>query len=156
SPWVIVQDVMILAVNASVHSMNESIPASPAWVLQKGRGEDALAARRKHYPDRVIHAARHDRFDAGAVRPATEHVGGARGERAAAGALVGLFRERTLTPVNPAIRALVRPVQIVRAVRKRLTLEPLGSQVGHASALGIREFPNARRRRHVERAGKPH
>ena len=81
---------------------------------------------------------------------------GVRDERLPAGPLVGLLGERALAPVDPAVRAEVRAVQVVGAAGQRLALEPLFALVGDAVAVGVGQLPDARRRGDVERAVEPH
>jgi hypothetical protein len=76
-------------------------------------------------------------------------------ERGTPGTRVGLLRERPLAPVDPAVGAEIGPVQVVGAAGQRLALEPLLAAVGHAVAVGVGQLPDARRRRHVERAVGP-
>ena len=123
---------------------------------EKRRREDAFAARREDDIDRVVHAAGHDWLDAAAVGPASEDVRRLGDERRLAGALIPLLGKRSLGPVNPAVRAEIRAVQIVRAACQGLPLEPLAALVGHAVAFGVGQLPNTGRRGDIDRAGVPH
>ena len=80
----------------------------------------AFAAGREDDIDRVIHAAGHDRLDAGAIGPAAEDVGCAGDEWRLARPLVGLLGEGSLAPVDPAVgpgygpcRSLAQPVSVL-------------------------------------------
>src|SRR5690242_16235601 len=95
--------------------MDEAVAFARGGVLKEGGGEDALAAGGEDDFDGIVHAAGHDRLDAGAVGARSEDVGGAGGEFFAVGQRVGLFGERAFAPVNPAVGAQIRSVQIVGA-----------------------------------------
>ena len=60
-----------------------------------------------------------------------------------------------LRPVDPAIGSEVGPVEIVRAASERLALKPLLAAVRDAVAVGVRQLPDARRRRDIERSVEP-
>ena len=87
-----------------------------------------------------------------AIGPAAEDVGRAGDERRLARPLVGLLGERPFAPVDPAVGAEIGPVQVVGAAGQRLALEPLDALVGDAVAIGVGQFPDARRRGDIERA----
>src|SRR5208282_4328585 len=89
-PGVVVDDVVVLTVDAAIDGVDQPVAATAAGVLDEGRRQDAFAAWREHDMYRVIHAAGQDRLDAGAVRPAAEDMGRAGDERRQAGTLVGL------------------------------------------------------------------
>src|SRR5262249_41523317 len=72
-----------------------------------------------------------------------------------AGPLVRLLRKGALAPVDPAVGAEVRAMQVVGASGKRLALEPLRALVGHAVTVGVGQLPDAGRGRDVERAVVP-
>src|SRR5207248_289258 len=76
-PGMLVDRVPVLAVDAAVDGMNDAVAVAAAGVLEERGRENALAARREDDIDRIIHAAGHDRFDAAAVGPGAEDVGGA-------------------------------------------------------------------------------
>lgn len=71
---VTVEDAVDLAVNAAVDGVDQAVALAAAGVDEERGGEDPLAARREHDVDRVVHAARHDRFDARAVGTGPEDV----------------------------------------------------------------------------------
>ena len=123
-PFVLVDRCVVLAVDAAVDGVNQAVALAAGRTLQKGGGEDAFAAGREDDVHRVVHPAGHHRLDAGAVGPAAEDVGGLRDERRLARTLIGLLREGALAPVDPAVRAEVRAVQVVGATGQRLALEP--------------------------------
>ena len=125
-------------------------------MLEKGGGQDPFAGGREGHIDRVVHAAVHDRFNHAVARTPAEDVRGLGHERGLAGPLVGLLGERTLGPVDRAVETEVGPMQIVRAAGERLPLEPLFTPIRDAVPIGVRQFPDARRRRHIERAVEPH
>ena len=148
--------IMDLAVDAAVNRVDQAVALAAAGIHKEGRREDPLAAGSEDDVDRVVHAAGHDRLDAGSIRPAAEDMGRPRDERRLARPLVGLLGERPLAPVDPAVGPEIRAMQVVGAAGERLALEPLDSLVGHAVAVGIRQLPDARRRGDVERAAVPH
>ena len=73
-------------------------------------------------------------------------VSGAGRELSAVGQRVLLFGECPFAPVNPAVRAAVRAVQIVCATRERLAVEPDFLLVRLAVVVGVGELPDLRRR----------
>ena len=133
---------MVLAEDAAVDRVQETVALAVGGVLQERRREEAVAGRREHDIDGVVHAAGHHRLDAGAVGVRAEDVRGPRDERLAAGECVRLFGERALGPVDFPVGAGVRPVQVVRTPGERRPGEPLD-----ADRLGLRrvELPDARR-----------
>jgi hypothetical protein len=148
-----VKHAVILSVHTPVDGVEESVPAAVA-LDDRGR-ENPLAFRRERHVDRVVHPARHHRFEARAVGAAAKDVGGARLPLAAVHQ-VRLLGEGALAPVNPTVGARIGTVQVVRAAGKGLALEPLDAVLGHAVAIAVGELPDARRRRHVERAALEH
>ena len=78
------------------------------------------------------------------------------GELLAARQRVLLLRERPLAPVDPAVGAEVRAVQVVGAAGERLAVEPHLLLVGLAVAVGVGELEDLRRGGDVERPVQPH
>ncbi len=155
-PAMIVDDIPGLAIDTAVNVVDEAVTQAPGWELEEGGGEDALAAGGEDQIDGIIHAAGHDRLDAGAVGPGAEDVGCPRYQGLCSGPFVSLLRERSFTPVDPAVWPEIGPMQIVRTARECLALEPFDSLVGHAGALGVGQLPDARRRGHVQGSLVPH
>ena len=150
-----VDDRVDLAVDAAVDRMDQAVAVAAAGLLEEGGREDPLAAGREHDVDRVVHPAGHHRLDRAVVGPRAEDVRRLGDKGRASRPLVGLFGERPLAPVDPAVGPEIGPVQVVGAAGERLALEPLLAAVGHAVAVGIGQLPDARRRRDVERAREP-
>src|SRR5882672_4532077 len=134
-PRVVVNHIVIFAVDSAVNGMNDAVALSSARMLEKRRGEDALAAGREHDVDRIIHAAGHHRLDSASIRATTKDVSGPSDQGWFAGSLISLLGEGAFAPVNPAVRAKVRAVQIVGASCQGLALKPLDPLVGHAVTL---------------------
>ncbi len=155
-PLVAIDDAVLLAVHAAVDGVHERIAAPELRMLEKRGCEDPFALRREGDLHRVVHAAGHHHFNARVPGPPPQDVCGTRDEGSLAGAIVGLLRERPFGPVDPAVRSEVRPVQIVGARGQRFSFEPLLAPIGDAVAVRIRQLPDARRSRHVERAVEPH
>src|SRR5258708_39141647 len=84
---------IIFAINAAIDGMDEPVAAAAARILKERGREDAFAAGCEHDFHRVVHASRHDRFDAGAVGPAAKDMRGPCNKRFVAGALVRLLSE---------------------------------------------------------------
>src|SRR5438876_7870605 len=99
-PLVLVDRVVVLAIDAAVNGMNDPVALAAAGRLEKGSGEDPFATGSEHDFDRVIHSSGHYRLDAGPVRPCTEYMGSPRYEWRLAGAIVGLFGESSFAPVD--------------------------------------------------------
>ena len=145
-----------LAVDAAVHRVDQSVAVASPRMLQERRREDPLAAWCKDHVHRVIHAASHHRLDPGPIRTAAEDMRSPRHKLRLAVAFVRLLGERSFAPIDPAVGAGVRAVQIVGAPRQRLAGEPFFAFVGHAVAVGVGELPDAGRGRNIERAVQPH
>src|SRR5262249_44234023 len=109
-PWMVVNDVMIFAIDAAVDRINKAIAFCAAGMLQNRRREDALAARTEDYIDRVVHAAGHDRLNPGAIGLAAKNVGGARHQWRFTGPFIRLLGKGPLAPINPAIRTEIGTV----------------------------------------------
>ena len=154
-PGMVIDDVVILAVDTAVDGMDQAVTEAAARVHQEGSGEDPLAAGGKDHLDRIIHAAGHDRLDAGTVRAGAKDVRGARDQGRPARSLVSLLGEGTLAPVDPAVRAQVRAVQVVGAAGQRLAVEPDLALVRLAVVVGVRQLPDLRRGADVDRPAIP-
>ena len=150
---VAIKDTVILAVHASVNSVQQTVSQTLIGMHQKRGGEDAFAARRKGHFDRVIHPAGHDGFDGASFGTSPKYVRRLSLEGRTAQALVGLFGKRALAPVDPAIRA---EVEIVAAVRNGLPVEPHLALFGDSVVIVVGEFPDLWRRGHIQRTVEPH
>ena len=122
--------------------MNEAVALAAAGMDEEGGREDRLAAGGEDHVDRVVHAAGHDRLDARSIGPAAEDVGCLGHKRRLAGPRVRLLGKGSLAPVDPAVPAQVRPVQVVGAAGQGFALEPFDSLVGDAVAIGVGELPD--------------
>src|SRR5260370_30805622 len=98
----IVDNIMILAIDAAVNRVNEPIALTAARMLKKGGRENPFAAGREHHPHRVIHAARHDRLEAATLGPAPEDMSSPGRESVRFSPLVGLFVSHPPSPVHPS------------------------------------------------------
>src|SRR5215471_3578468 len=107
----LVNRVVVLAVHGAVNRVDQAVSLAAAWVLEERGGENAFAAGRKRYIDRIIHAARHHGFNSSPVGTSAKDVRSASRKRLLAGPLICLLGECTLAPVNPTVGAHVRPVQ---------------------------------------------
>src|SRR5215470_3832222 len=116
---------------------------------ERGR-ENALAARREHYIDRVIHATRHHGFNSSSVGTSAKDVRSASRKRLLAGPLVCLLGECPFAPVNPAVRTEIRSMKIVGAPGTRLPIKPFDALIGGSRAFRVGQFPDDRRRADVE------
>ena len=146
---------LLLAIHAAVDCMQQTVALTAAG-LDERAAQEALARRVERDPDRIVHATREHRFEARAVGPCAKDVRGARDEWLAGRECVALLGERALRPVNPAVRAEVGAVQVVRAAGKRLAVVPDLALVRDAVAVGVGELPDLRRRGDVERAFVKH
>ncbi len=155
-PRVAVDDRVRFSVHAAVNRVQQRVPAPGLRVLEKRRRENPLAGRRERDVDGIVHSAREHDVDRGVAGPAAEDVRRARHERLLAGARVRLLRKRALGPVDPSVGSQVRTVEIVRAARQRLALEPLFAPIRDAVPVGIGQLPDARRRGDVQRPVEPH
>ena len=152
----VVHRVVIFAVDAAVNGMDQPV-AQPCFGAHQERGrKNPLAGRQEDGIDRIVHSTGHHRLDLAAIGPGAEDVRRPRGERPPFGQGVGLLGEGPFAPVDPAIRAEVRPVQVVGTASQRPAVEPDLPPVGHAVAVGVGQLPDFRRSRHIDAAGIPH
>ena len=154
--WMVVENVVVLSVDTAIDGMDQAIALAAAGMLEERGGEDPLSAGSKRDFHRIIHPARHDRFQAGAVRSAAEDMRRAGDKRGFARAVEGLLSKGSLAPIDPAIGSQVGAVHVVRAAGQSLALEPFFALVRHAVAVGVRQFPNAGGSADIERAVEPH
>ena len=139
----VVQHIVLLAEDAAVKGMGDTVaPAGLGEVDERG-GEDGLAVRREGDLDGVVHAAGHDDVEVGSVGLGAEDVGGAVVDGGAAGAGVVLLGEGSLGPVDPPVGAEVGAVDVVGAAGEGAALEPFVADVGDAVAVGVAEAPDA-------------
>src|ERR1043166_3136717 len=90
------------------------------------------------------------------VRPSAENMRGSAGKSPSSWQLISLLGKSSFAPINPAIRAKIRPMQIVGATSQRLALVPFGADVGYAIVVRVRQLPNAGRRGNIDRSVVPH
>ncbi len=148
--------VVDLAVDAPVDGVDQAITLAAPGMDEERGGEDGFAAGGEDDIHGVIHPAGHDRFDAGPIGAAAEDVGRAGREGRSAGPLVGLAGESALAPVDPAVRAGIRPVEVVGASGERLAAEPFDATIGHAVAVGVGQLPDGGGRGDIKRIFEPH
>ena len=154
--FVAVDDRVRLAVHAPIDRVNQGIAAAHLRMLQERRRQHPFAGGRERDVDRIVHPAGHHRLDHGVAGTPAKDVRSACHQRRLARAFVGLLGERAFGPIDPAVGTEVGPVEVVRAVGQRLSLKPLFASIGHAVSIGIRQFPDARRRRDIQGPVKPH
>ena len=154
-PGVAGEDVVRFSENAAMDGVDDSVPAAQFRMLDKGGRQQALSPGCEDDVHRVVHSSRQDRLDPGISGPPPEDVGGAGDQWRAARPFVGLLGEGSLGPVDPTVQSQVGTMKIVGATGEGLAREPLLPPVGDAVAIGIRQLPDAGRRRHVERAVEP-
>src|SRR3954462_950927 len=113
--FVAVSHFIDLPVNAAINGMYESV-AMPGFVGdEECPAKNPFSFRRESKSHGIIHPTRKNRFQSSVVGASAENVSSPAFEVFAVSEFVGLFRKRAFTPVNPAIRAKIRAVQIVRA-----------------------------------------
>ena len=154
--FVAVDDRVRLSVQAPIDRVNQRIAAPQLRMLQERRRQYPFAGGRERDVDRIVHPAGHDRLDRGVAGTPAKDVRRSCDERRSARSFVGLLGERAFGPVDPAVRTEVGPVEIVRTVGQRFSLKPLFASIGHAVSIGIRQFPDARRRGDIQGPVKPH
>ena len=141
---------VFFAVNATVNRVNQPVAFPRRADLKKRPAQHPLARRGKRHPHRVVHAAREHRLEPRPVRSRPKDVRRPRHKGLPVSQRVPLLGEGAFRPIEPTLRPEIRPVQIVRTPRQRLAVIPLLPSVRHAVAIRIGEFPNVRRRSHVE------
>ncbi len=147
--------VVNLAVHAAVDRVDQSIALAAFGILEERRRQNAFAAGRERDLDRIVHATGHDGFHNTAFASAPENVRGARDKFVSAGLIKFLLRPRAFAPIDPAVEAEVRAVQIVGATGHCAGIDPFLAFVGDAIAIGVGEFQNRRHRGDVERTVQP-
>src|SRR5687768_4294381 len=125
-----VEHVVNLAINSAVDGMDQPVTIAAAGMLQKGGGEDSLAASRAYHVDGIVHAAGHHWFDARPVWPRAKDVRRAGNKRLAGGERVALLSKGSFAPIDPAVPAQIRSVQVVGAAGQRFAFEPFVTLVG--------------------------
>src|SRR5437660_4589255 len=150
-----IQNSMHLGKHGAVDRMDQRVAFACLWIHVKRSRENRVARGCKGDFHRIIHAAAHDRINAGAIRTAAEHMRRRVRNRREAGAFVGLFCESAFAPVNPAIGTEVRTVNIVGATAQRLALKPFAAAIGNTVAVRIFELPDGRRRAAIDSAVEP-
>ena len=136
--------------------MDDAVALASGGIHKKSARHKSLTAFREHGIDGVVHAAGHHGFESAAIGPRAEQMRRASLPSGPSGKIVCLLGERALAPVDEPVRPAIRPVQIVRATRQRLAVEPRLALVRDAVAIRVGELQNLRRRGNVERAAKPH
>ncbi len=125
-------------------------------MLEKGCTEDHFSIGHKDDIHGVIHTAGDDRFDLPAIGSGPEDVGGAGDKLPARGQGVFLAGESSFAPVNIAIGAEIRAVQVVGTAGERLAIKPDFLPVGLAIPVGVRKLENLRRSGDIQGAFVPH
>ncbi len=143
------------AVNTAVDGVYEAIAMTRFMRRKKRPAQNALAFGSERQSHRIVHPAGQHRFEAAVVWPSAENMGCAAFEFLPVGKIVSLFRKCTFAPINPSIRPEIRPVQIIGATGKRLAFVPFFADIRNPVAVGVGEFPDARRRGDVERTVMP-
>ena len=77
-PFVLINRIVILAVDAAIDDVNQAVALAAGGMLEKRRGDNALAAGREHDIDGIVHAAGHHRLDVRSRRAGSEKHGRAR------------------------------------------------------------------------------
>ena len=72
----------------------------------------------------------------------TKDVSGTTDESGSVRLWVGLFGKGTLAPVDPAISAEIRAMEIIGTPRQRLAVMPDLTLIANAVVIGIGEFPD--------------
>src|SRR5204862_9527 len=99
------------------------------WLIKRA-AQKALTAGRERNADGIVHAASKNGFGQRMVRTRAENVRGASHIGLLPGALESLLLPRALAPVNPAVAAQVRTVQVVRAAGHCFSVVPDFAFVG--------------------------
>src|SRR5437763_4399688 len=131
--------------------MDEPISMAGDIGFKKCSTKNRFARARKRDAHRIIHPSCEYRFHSSVVRPRPEDVGCSSNERSSALPLVFLLGESSFAPIDPPLWAQVRTMKIIRAARQGLAIVPFTAQIDNPIAIGIRELPNARRRRNIQR-----
>src|SRR5215203_818635 len=118
---------MFFPVHAAINGVDQPVMARIDG--EKSSGKDSLAIGHEGDIYRIIHAARHDGLETGAVRAAPKDVRGF-GFPFLSIHDMRLFGKRAFTPVNQSVTAGIGTVQIVRATGERSTFEPFDALVG--------------------------
>src|SRR6266568_8292478 len=132
--------------------MDQPVALAFGRLLKERAAQNPLPFGRERYADRIVHAACQHRLQAAMVRARAENMRRAADKGLLTGPLVSLFGESAFAPVEPAIGAQERSVQIVGAAGQCLALVPLLAQVGYTVVICVGELPNARRSGDVHRA----
>src|SRR5215471_18209517 len=146
----LVNRVVVLAVHGAVNRVDQAVSLAAARMLEERGGENAFAAGRKRYIDRIIHAARHHGFNSSPVRTSAKDVRSASRKRLLAGPLICLLGECPFAPVNPGVGTEIRSMKIVGAPGTRLPIKPFDALIGGSRAFRVGQFPDDRRRADVE------
>ena len=151
----VVEHIVLLAEDRAVGGVADAVAEARLAEVDEGAGEEDFALAREGHTDRVVHAARHDDVEPCAVGPHAEDVRGAVLQDGAVAERVGLFGERAFGPVEEAVRPEIGTVDVVGAAGEGAALEPFLAFVGHAVAIGVGEFPDARRPGDIDGTGVP-
>ena len=152
------QNVILFAPDATAHGMNQAVTLAAARVLKKGAAHDQVTLGSPRQAHRIVHACGEDRLDVFRAPQAVvgpEHMGGACGPAGLARQVISLLREGPLAPIDFLVRTKVGPMQIVGTASQGFSVEPHGAAFRYAIVIRIREAPDLRRSRHVERAFVP-
>ena len=149
------QRIMLLPEHSAVNRVRNAVTVTGLAEVNERAGEDGFAFRREGDFNRVVHAAGHDEVQVRAIGPRTINVRRAVVDLAAIAKGVRLLSEGAFRPVEVAVRAEVRTVDVIRAARERAALEPLLAFVGNAVTVGVGKLPDARRASDINRAGVP-
>ena len=152
------QDIMVLAPDPAAHGVDQAIALPAAGMLEKGAVHDQIAFRSPGEADRIVHARRENRLDVFRTIRAwggPEHMGRRGGPSRLAGQVVSLRRKGSFAPVEFFVRACIRAVQVIGTTGQGFPIKPDVTLLRDSIAIGIGEFPDLGRSRHVKRPFMP-
>lgn len=103
--------------------VEKSVALTAGGVRKESAREEQRARGCPDEPHGIVHAGGDDRLERSALRPAAKDVGGAGLKITPVRQRVPLLGEGAFAPVDPAIRAEVRAVKIIRAAGQRHAID---------------------------------
>ena len=139
------EHIVLLSKHTAINGVGDAVPKTGLAEVNERARENRLAFGRERNFNRIVHAARHDDIEVRAVGSRAVNVGSLVVQTATVAEYVALLGEGPFGPVEIAIRTEVGAMHVVGTAGERAAFPPFFALVRNTVAVGVGEFPDARR-----------